>query len=138
MDEKGVLLGDLKARQCRFVLRDGRSPPRFCGEPTLGAGSWCLEHRRIVFVASSQKELSLRRGTQTAASSGANALARLVADGVITSFSTSFGRPASELDLHVFVTPVRPLTDAEARALRNRVESALASAQPATVTVDRR
>jgi hypothetical protein len=100
MGEKGVLLTDLKARQCRFVLRDGRSPARFCGEPTLGAGSWCLEHRRIVFVASSQKELSLRRGTQTAASSEVNALARLVADGVITNFSTSFGRPASELDLH--------------------------------------
>ena len=46
----GVLLLDLKPGQCRFILRDGKPPVRYCGAPTISGGSWCAEHRRIVYV----------------------------------------------------------------------------------------
>jgi len=50
----GVPLLDLKPGQCRFPLpHDGRSPARFCGEPTRHGGSWCPEHRRLVYAAPS-------------------------------------------------------------------------------------
>jgi hypothetical protein len=59
MDNGGVLLTEMKAHHCRFVLRGTRSPVLFCGEPTIGAGSWCLEHRRLVHASLSPKK---RRG----------------------------------------------------------------------------
>ena len=35
--------------QCRFVVDDRSFPALCCGEPTLG-GSWCAQHRALVFV----------------------------------------------------------------------------------------
>jgi hypothetical protein len=35
--------------QCRFVIDDRSFPALCCGEPTLG-GSWCAQHRALVFV----------------------------------------------------------------------------------------
>jgi hypothetical protein len=64
-------------------------------------------------------------------------LNRLVAEGLITTFRTSFGGPAPELGVHVIVTPVEAITDEQAAELRTRVETALAERMPATVTVDR-
>ena len=65
------------------------------------------------------------------------ALNRLVADGVIAAFKTSFGGPAPEMGAHVIVTPVERVTDLHAEEIRSRVEGALADLVPATVTVDR-
>ena len=64
------------------------------------------------------------------------ALNRLVAEGAIVAFKSNFDRLIPDLGLHVHVTPVRPVTDLEAKALCNRVESALAFVGPVTVTVD--
>ena len=64
-------------------------------------------------------------------------LNRLVAEGLIAAFRTSFRGPAPELGVHVIVTPVEPITDEQADALRCRVGTALAKRVPATVTVDR-
>ena len=47
----GVLLLNLKPRQCRFILGDG-SPARFCAEPTISGESWCHEHYRLVYASS--------------------------------------------------------------------------------------
>ncbi len=65
------------------------------------------------------------------------ALNRLIADGVIAAFKTSFGGPAPEMGAHVIVTPVEPVSDPLAEEIRNRVESAPTDLVPATVTVDR-
>jgi len=65
------------------------------------------------------------------------ALNRLVAEGVIASFRTSFGGPAPELGVHVVVTAPQPVSDLQAEDIRSRVELALAQRVPATVTVDR-
>lgn len=35
--------------QCRFVVDDTKIPALCCGQPA-GTGSWCAEHRRLVFV----------------------------------------------------------------------------------------
>ena len=48
-ERAGVSLLDLTPGQCRFILREGRPPVRFCREPTASGGSWCAEHRRIVY-----------------------------------------------------------------------------------------
>ena len=64
-------------------------------------------------------------------------LNRLVAEGLITAFRTSFRGPTPELGVHVIVTPVEPVTDRQAADLRTQVETALAKCVPATVTVDR-
>jgi hypothetical protein len=64
-------------------------------------------------------------------------LNRLVAEGVIAAFRTSFSGPRPELDVHVIITPAESVTDAKADAIRSQVETALAEHMPATVTVDR-
>ncbi len=65
------------------------------------------------------------------------ALNRLVAEGVIVAFRTSFGGLAPELGVHVIVTPADLVSDLQAEEIRSRVERALAERVPATVTVDR-
>jgi len=65
------------------------------------------------------------------------ALNRLVADGVIAAFKTSFGDLAPEMGAHVIVTPVERVADLHVEEIRSRVESALADLVPATVIVDR-
>ena len=65
------------------------------------------------------------------------ALNRLVAEGVIAAFRTSFGGLAPELGVHVIVTSVERVTDVQAEEIRSRVERALAERVSATVTVDR-
>ena len=64
-------------------------------------------------------------------------LNRLVAESLIAAFRTSFRGPALELGGHATVTPVEPVSDGQADALRCRIETALAKRVPATVTVDR-
>ena len=64
-------------------------------------------------------------------------LNRLVAEGLIAAFRTSFRGSAPELGGHVAVTPGEPVTNGQADALRCRVETALAKRVPATVTADR-
>jgi hypothetical protein len=65
-------------------------------------------------------------------------LNRLGAEGLIAAFRTSFRGPAPELGVHVIImTPVEPVTDGQADALRTQVETALPERMPATVTVDR-
>jgi hypothetical protein len=60
-ERAGVALLDLKPSQCRFILRDGRPPVRFCGEPTVSGKSWCVEHRRIVFEPASLRRQPAER-----------------------------------------------------------------------------
>ena len=64
-------------------------------------------------------------------------LNRLVADGVIAAFKTSFGGLAPEMGAHVIVMPVERVSDLHAEEIRSRVEGALADLVPAIVIVDR-
>src|SRR3954451_22576597 len=45
-ERAGASLLDLRSGQCRFVLRDGQSLARFCGEPTAYGESWCARAGR--------------------------------------------------------------------------------------------
>jgi hypothetical protein len=49
----GVPLLELKPGQCRFIVSGSALPARFCGDATVRGGSWCAEHRRLVYVPSS-------------------------------------------------------------------------------------
>jgi hypothetical protein len=44
-----VPITEIGFAQCRFVVDDRNFPALCCGEPTLG-GSWCAQHRALVFV----------------------------------------------------------------------------------------
>jgi hypothetical protein len=47
----GRPLLELRVRECRFaVTPEGSTRHRFCGEAVAGAGSWCPDHRKIVFT----------------------------------------------------------------------------------------
>ena len=46
---RGVPITEVGFGQCRFVIDDRSFPAVCCGEPTLG-GSWCAQHRALVFV----------------------------------------------------------------------------------------
>src|SRR5919112_2910189 len=46
---KGIPITEVGFGQCRFVIDDRSFPAVCCGEPTLG-GSWCAQHRALVFV----------------------------------------------------------------------------------------
>jgi hypothetical protein len=46
---KRVPITEIGFGQCRFVVDDRNFPALCCGEPTLG-GSWCAQHRALVFV----------------------------------------------------------------------------------------
>jgi hypothetical protein len=46
---KRVPITEVGFAQCRFVVDDRSFPALCCGEPTLG-GSWCAQHRALVFV----------------------------------------------------------------------------------------
>jgi hypothetical protein len=52
---EGIPLDKLKPRQCRFIVDEHALPVRFCGEPTVRGGSWCEEHRQLVYVSSSPR-----------------------------------------------------------------------------------
>ena len=52
----GVALLDLRVGQCRFIVDERVHPVRFCGEPTVRSGSWCAEHRRVVYEPSSKRK----------------------------------------------------------------------------------
>src|SRR5829696_4664124 len=45
----GIPITEVGFGQCRFVIDDRTFPAVCCGEPTLG-GSWCAQHRALVFV----------------------------------------------------------------------------------------
>src|SRR5918998_2248251 len=45
----GIPITEIGFGQCRFVVDDRNFPALCCGEPTLG-GSWCAQHRALVFV----------------------------------------------------------------------------------------
>ncbi len=51
----GVPFDKLKPWQCRFIVDEHASPVRFCGEPTVRGGSWCEEHRQLVYVSPSAR-----------------------------------------------------------------------------------
>jgi hypothetical protein len=36
--------------QCRFLVTEHPARPLCCGAPTLGEGSWCPWHRRVVYA----------------------------------------------------------------------------------------
>ncbi len=42
----------LKARegQCRHIVSEGARDAICCGSPTSGTSSWCIWHRKIVYV----------------------------------------------------------------------------------------
>ncbi len=46
---RGIPITEVGFGQCRFVIDDRSFPALCCGEPTLG-GSWCAQHRALVFV----------------------------------------------------------------------------------------
>lgn len=46
---KGIPITEVGFGQCRFVVDDRTFPALCCGEATLG-GSWCAQHRALVFV----------------------------------------------------------------------------------------
>jgi hypothetical protein len=46
---KRVPITEIGFGQCRFIVEDRSFPALCCGEPTLG-GSWCPQHRALVFV----------------------------------------------------------------------------------------
>ena len=46
---RGVPITEVGFGQCRFVIDDSSFPAVCCGEATLG-GSWCAQHRALVFV----------------------------------------------------------------------------------------
>lgn len=46
---KRVPITEIGFSQCRFIVDDRTFPALCCGEPTLG-GSWCAQHRALVFV----------------------------------------------------------------------------------------
>src|SRR5688500_9529918 len=46
---RGVPITEVGFGQCRFVIDDSNFPAVCCGEATLG-GSWCAQHRALVFV----------------------------------------------------------------------------------------
>jgi hypothetical protein len=45
----GIPITEVGFGQCRFVIDDRNFPAVCCGAPTLG-GSWCAQHRALVFV----------------------------------------------------------------------------------------
>src|SRR5687768_11329355 len=45
----GIPITEVGFGQCRFVIDDSSFPAVCCGEATLG-GSWCAQHRALVFV----------------------------------------------------------------------------------------
>jgi hypothetical protein len=52
----GVSLLDLRLGQCGFNVDERVHPVRFCGEPTVGGGSWCALHRRVVYEPSAKRK----------------------------------------------------------------------------------
>ena len=60
-ERAGVSLLELKPGQCRFILRGGQPPVRFCGAPTASDESWCVEHRRIVYEPASLRRRPAER-----------------------------------------------------------------------------
>jgi hypothetical protein len=62
--EAGVPIRRLTPRdgRCRFIVRDGGpAETRYCGAPTSG-GSWCADHRRIVFTPADAHAMEVREG----------------------------------------------------------------------------
>jgi hypothetical protein len=49
-----------RARQCRFIVSDGKGEAVCCGAPTSETSSWCAWHRQLVYMPR-QSERDRRR-----------------------------------------------------------------------------